>query len=200
MFKFRLQSAKPEVNVQSVKCEVKSQATKFDMRPKIPTMDKFEECPICGEMIASKSSKIFSEHVNVCIDRNTDESDIYKNENNNVIGSTQMVTRARRSYTPNVLKKPRTAPKRKRSKRINVGELFPQTLLERSFRKDFDISQKYDFFTTKIKVLTKIMFYKKNKVLTKNHFLQDTIPYKVLTKNHFLQEIIFYKKSFLPKF
>ena len=103
-----------------MKAEISSQPNspkkEYWQRPKMPAIDKFQECPMCSEMIASKSNKVFLEHVDVCVDRNTDESDIYKNVNNNdVIGATQMVTRGRRSYSTDILKKPR-AKKAKRQK------------------------------------------------------------------------------------
>ena len=76
-------------------------------------LDKFEECPICRELVSTKNLKNFEEHVNICMDRNTDESGLYDKENNNgiIIGATQMVTRGRRSLVDTVLKKPRQKPK-----------------------------------------------------------------------------------------
>jgi len=91
---FRAISVKPE----DLKSEENShQIHKWTNVIKKAPLDEFQECPSCAKFVSTKSMKEYNEHVNVCLDRNTDESQIYKADNNNIIiGSTQMVTRRKR--------------------------------------------------------------------------------------------------------
>ena len=69
----------------------------------LPKVDSMTLCPMCDQIVSSRSQQIYEEHVRICVERNSGEDSALFKGNDDIIGSKQMRTRRSRdgpSMTP----------------------------------------------------------------------------------------------------
>ena len=69
----------------------------------LPKVDSMTLCPMCDQIVSSRSQQIYEEHVRICVERNSGEDSALFKGNDDIIGSKQMRTRRSRdgpSITP----------------------------------------------------------------------------------------------------
>ena len=62
----------------------------------LPKIDSMTLCPMCDQIVSSRSQQIYEEHVRICVERNSGEDSALFKGNDDIIGSKQMRTRRSR--------------------------------------------------------------------------------------------------------